>query len=80
MKDRLPLIAGVLLFAVALASMSLFSLTSTAMLFLFRLNARKNPAPAPSNRRVLSPLGGSTLITSAPRSARISPHAGPMTM
>ena len=30
--------------------------------------------------RVLSPPGGSTLITSAPRSPRISPHDGPMIM
>src|SRR5690348_13410881 len=50
------------------------------MLFLLRLNIRKNPAPAPSRRRVLSPASGSTLITSAPRSPRIIPQVGPMTM
>src|SRR5436305_1839656 len=30
-------------------------------------------------RRVASPSGGSTLITSAPRSASIRPHSGPET-
>ena len=51
-----------------------------AMLFLLRLNIGKKPAPAPSSRRVLSPWIGSTLITSAPRSASIIPHVGPITM
>src|SRR5690349_2434522 len=51
-----------------------------ARLFLFRLNTGKNPAPAASSRRVLSPASGSTLITSAPRSARTRPQEGPITM
>src|SRR5918996_4670957 len=53
---------------------------STAKLFLLRLNTGKNPAPAASSRRVLSPSRGSTLITSAPRSASTSPQDGPITM
>src|SRR5688572_26207607 len=53
---------------------------STARLFLLRLNTGKNPAPAASRRRVLSPASGSTLITSAPRSASTSPQEGPITM
>src|SRR5687767_555895 len=53
---------------------------SIARLFLLRLNTGKNPAPAASSRRVLSPAGGSTLITSAPRSASTSPQDGPITM
>src|SRR5947207_5327839 len=53
---------------------------STARLFLFRLKTGKNPAPAASSRRVLSPSSGSTLITSAPRSASIRPQEGPITM
>ena len=40
----------------------------------------KSTEPAPSSRRVPSPSTGSTLITSAPRSARIMPQVGPMTM
>src|SRR5882762_9602948 len=55
-------------------------LRSTARLFLLRLNTGKNPAPACSSRRVLSPSSGSTLITSAPRSASIMPQEGPITM
>src|SRR2546421_2566900 len=55
-------------------------LRSTAKLFLLRLNTGKKPAPACSRRRVLSPSSGSTLITSAPRSASIRPHEGPITM
>src|SRR6185295_20080656 len=55
-------------------------LRSTARLFLFRLKTGKNPAPAASRRRVLSPSSGSTLITSAPRSASMSPQEGPITM
>src|SRR5581483_7042561 len=53
---------------------------STAKLFLLRLKTGKKPAPACSRRRVLSPSSGSTLITSAPRSASASPHEGPITM
>src|SRR2546421_7612040 len=53
---------------------------STARLFLLRLNTGKKPAPACSSRRVLSPSSGSTLITSAPRSASIRPQEGPITM
>src|SRR3954469_15527098 len=53
---------------------------SIARLFLLRLKTGKNPAPAASRRRVLSPASGSTLITSAPRSASISPQDGPITM
>jgi hypothetical protein len=49
-----------------------------AMLRLLRLKAEKKPAAKPSSRRVESPLAGSTLITSAPRSARIRPAVGPM--
>src|SRR6267378_6904005 len=55
-------------------------LRSTAKLFLLRLNTGKKPAPACSRRRVLSPSSGSTLITSAPRSASSRPHEGPITM
>src|SRR5260370_20071629 len=55
-------------------------LRSTARLFLLRLKTGKKPAPACSRRRVLSPSSGSTLITSAPRSASISPQEGPITM
>src|SRR5438094_9688914 len=55
-------------------------LRSTAKLFLLRLNTGKNPAPACSRRRVLSPSSGSTLITSAPRSASARPHEGPITI
>ena len=41
----------------------------------------KKPAPKPPSRRVLSPFGaGSTLITSAPNSAKINPAVGPMTV
>src|SRR5256885_14557678 len=54
--------------------------SSMARLFLFRLNTGKNPAPACSRRRVLSPLSGSILITSAPRSASTRPQEGPITM
>ena len=39
--------------------------------------AAKKPAPNPLSLRVRSPSTGSTLITSAPRSARIMPHDGP---
>src|SRR5262245_33905064 len=53
---------------------------SIARLFLLRLNTGKKPAPAASRRRVLSPAGGSTLITSAPRSASTRPQEGPITM
>src|SRR5207302_6503756 len=53
---------------------------STARLFLLRLNTGKKPAPAASSRRVLSPASGSTLITSAPRSASTRPQDGPITM
>ena len=40
----------------------------------------KNPEAGPLKKRVRSPLGGSTLTTSAPRSARIRPQVGPMTI
>src|ERR1044072_5396474 len=50
------------------------------MLFLLRLKTGKNPAPAASRRRVLSPAIGSTLMTSAPRSASTSPPEGPITL
>src|SRR5437016_10028167 len=53
---------------------------STARLFLLRLNTGKKPAPAASSRRVLSPRSGSTLTTSAPRSASTRPQEGPITM
>src|SRR3954469_11860947 len=53
---------------------------STPMLFLFRLNMGKKPAPAPSSRREWSPSIGSSLITSAPRSASTMPQVGPITM
>src|SRR6266852_2230141 len=53
---------------------------SIARLFLLRLNTGKKPAPAASSRRVLSPASGSTLITSAPRSASTRPQDGPITM
>src|SRR5882672_823253 len=53
---------------------------SIARLFLLRLNTGKKPAPAASRRRVLSPASGSTLMTSAPRSASTSPQDGPITM
>jgi hypothetical protein len=50
------------------------------MLFLLRLNSGKKPIPAPSRLRVRSPSIGSTLITSAPRSASTMPQVGPITM
>jgi hypothetical protein len=57
---------------------------SSAMLFLLRLNSGKKPEPEPSSRRVASPSRpwpmGSTLITSAPRSASTMPQVGPITM
>ncbi|KAG1578015.1 hypothetical protein G6F46_015817 [Rhizopus delemar] len=53
---------------------------SSAMLFLLRLNMGKKPAPEPSSRRVESPPIGSTLMTSAPRSASSMPQVGPITM
>ena len=57
------------------------ALMSSARLRLLRLNVGKKPAPEPGSRRVLSPSPtGSTLITSAPRSARMSPQLGPITM
>src|SRR5215210_6683510 len=56
------------------------SARSATTLLLLRLNTRKNPAPEPIIVRVLSPPGGSTLITSAPRSPRIMPQVGPMIM
>ena len=54
---------------------------SSVTLFLLRLNAAKKPAPALDEvaRGVALP-SGSTLITSAPRSASTSPQAGPITM
>src|SRR4051794_32319218 len=59
---------------------SCLSERSIETLFLLRLNMRKNPAPEPIRLRVLSPPGGSILITSAPRSPRIMPQVGPITM
>src|ERR1044072_9023133 len=56
------------------------SARSAVTLFLLRLNSGKKPAPEPISKRVLSPPGGSTLITSAPRSPRIMPQVGPITM
>src|ERR1700730_1470443 len=56
------------------------SARSAVTLFLLRLNKEKKPAPEPISLRVLSPPGGSTLITSAPRSPRIMPQVGPMTI
>src|SRR6266702_223065 len=58
---------------------SAFSMSSTT-LRLPRLNSGKNAVPMPPRERVLSPEGGSTLITSAPNCARIMPQVGPMTM
>ncbi|MNC92640.1 hypothetical protein D3C83_91020 [compost metagenome] len=52
---------------------------SIAMLFLLRLYVGKKPAPEATSFRVWSPSSGSTLMTSAPRSARIKPQVGPMT-
>src|SRR5262245_14401795 len=58
-----------------------FGLERSALtLFLLRLNSGKKPAPEPISVRVLSPPGGSTLITSAPKSPRIMPQVGPITM
>ena len=57
---------------------------SSARLFLLRLNIGKNPAPEPISLRVASPSRpwpiGSTLMTSAPRSASTMPQVGPITM
>src|ERR1051325_2407315 len=53
---------------------------SALTLFLLRLNSGKKPAPDPISVRVLSPPGGSILMTSAPRSPRIMPQVGPITM
>src|SRR5690606_4700349 len=55
-------------------------LRSSTMLFLFRLNIGKKPAPDPNSLRVESPPGGSTLITSAPKSANNMPQVGPITI
>ena len=66
--------------SLAMRARSFGSLRSAVTLFLLRLNRRKKPAPEPISRRVLSPPGGSTLITSAPRSPRIMPQVGPITM
>src|SRR5688572_416668 len=56
-------------------------LRSTHKERLLRLKVGKKPKAGPVRRRVLSPAGaGSILITSAPRSARIMPQLGPMTM
>src|SRR4249919_1650576 len=64
----------------AMRARSFGLLRSAVTLFLLRLNRRKKPAPEPIRRRVLSPPGGSTLITSAPRSPKIMPQVGPITM
>src|SRR5436190_8966300 len=53
---------------------------SSTTLRLPRLNSGKNEVPMPPRLRVLSPAGGSTLITSAPSCARIMPQVGPMTI
>src|SRR6202042_1899479 len=53
---------------------------SSTTLFLPRLNSGKNDIPMPPRLRVLSPAGGSTLMTSAPSCARIMPQVGPITM
>ncbi len=53
---------------------------SSTTLRLPRLNSGKNEVPMPPRMRVLSPAGGSTLITSAPSWARIMPQVGPITM
>src|SRR3954469_8655621 len=47
---------------------------------LLRLNTGKGAEPKPTFARVRSPSGGSTLITSAPRSASTSEHDGPITV
>src|SRR4030095_15805232 len=47
---------------------------------LLRLNTGKRAEPKPTLARVRSPSGGSTLITSAPRSASTTEHEGPMTV
>ena len=48
--------------------------------FLPRLKSGKKGLPMPERWRVLSPSGGSTLITSAPRKPRNIPQEGPMIM
>ena len=53
---------------------------SSTTLRLPRLNSGKNEVPMPPSERVLSPAGGSTLITSAPSCARIMPQVGPITI
>src|SRR5215470_19364200 len=56
-------------------------LRSSERLRLLRLKAAKNPAAKPPRPRVWSPRGaGSTLITSAPRSANTRPQVGPITV
>src|SRR5690606_22015553 len=60
------------------ASLPSGCLRSSTMLFLFRLNIGKKPAPDPNSLRVESPPGGSTLITSAPKSANNMPQVGPI--
>src|SRR4051795_8665905 len=48
---------------------------------LLRLKYAKKPVAKPCSRRVRSPSGaGSTRITSAPRSASITPQEGPITV
>src|SRR5205814_10505992 len=53
---------------------------SSTTLRLPRLNNGKNEVPMPPRLRVLSSVGGSTLITSAPSCARIMPQVGPITI
>ena len=54
-------------------------LSATVVLTAHR-PAQAAPAPAPSRWRVRSPSIGSTLITSAPKSASTMPQVGPITM
>src|SRR5450756_831673 len=55
-------------------------LMSMEMLRLLRLKTGNSADPKPTLARVRSPSGGSTLMTSAPRSASTMLHDGPITV
>src|SRR5689334_24025345 len=57
-----------------------FDLRSIDRLRLLRLKTGKIAEPKPTLARVRSPSSGSTLMTSAPRSASTMEHEGPMTV
>src|SRR5690554_709141 len=62
------------------ASCPSFDFKSSWIDFLPRLKSGNMGRPIPVKYLVLSPAGGSTLMTSAPRKPRNMPHEGPMIM